>query len=79
MLQGLRPRIDVFDSLVDTVLADILAWEFVAAGDTSLQRDSKVHKVDVLLSVVAHVLDESVEVVSLRHAHTAVLVVRCLC
>lgn len=65
----------MFDGLIDTVLADVLAWELIATRHTGLQRHSEVHEVDVLFSVVAHVLNKPVEVVTLGHGDTAVLII----
>lgn len=63
------------DSLVNAVLANILARELVATGYARSKRHREVHIVDVLFGVITEVFHESVEVVTLWQIHTTVLVV----
>ena len=65
----------MFDSLIGTVLANILGRELEAVPHVSSERRGVVHEVDVLLRPLAEVSDEPVHVVALGHVKPAVGVV----
>ena len=65
----------MFDCIVYTILANVLTWEFETTGLACLQRNSKMHKVNVSLCVVSEVFDESVEIMSLGHCESTLLII----
>jgi hypothetical protein len=67
--------IEMFNRLIDSILAYIFPWEGVAIRGASSQRNGVVHEIDVFLSPLFEVLDKSVVVMSLWQVISAVLVV----
>ena len=64
----------MLDSLVNAILAYVLAGEFIAVTGAGLERHCEVHVVYIFFSPLPEVPDESVNIVSLRHLDSAVLV-----
>jgi len=67
-------RVNVLNSVVNTILAYVLAREFIAISGAGLERHSEVHVVYIFFSPLAEVSDKSVYVVSLGHLNRTVLV-----
>lgn len=67
--------INVSDSFVNTVLTNILSRELVAITKALSQRNSVVREVNILFSPVSKVTHKSVEIVTLWHIDSTVLII----
>lgn len=65
----------MFDGLIDTVLANVLAWEYETISIGGVKRNRIVAPVDLVQSELFEVSDESSEEMSLWHGETRIGVV----
>lgn len=67
--------VEVLDSFVYAILANIFSWESEPSNVRWIQGDGKMHEIDMLQRELLHVLHESVVVVSSWQIVSGVLVI----
>jgi hypothetical protein len=66
--------VDVLDSLVNTVLTNILRRESVFVGCCAGKGHSVVHVVDVFLGPLSEVANKSIQIVALGHVNSTLAI-----
>ena len=65
----------MLNCLINTVLSDVLRWEFIIVSGRASKRYCVVHVIDILLGPLSEITDKPVQIMTFRHFDCAVLVV----